>query len=121
MVDEESSYEWWVDFSGIVWWDGNPYNEQKMLEKGYILMQFTGVHDKNGKEIYEGDILKASDGKLYEVHWHTMYPALTLYPLKEDGNGRELWEDEEASAEFEIIGDIHENPELTTGAPVAGN
>ena len=65
----------------------------------YILMQYTGLKDKNGKEIYEGDIVKDGyHGKygIYEVKWE----KIGWNFVSEDGR------------EIEIIGNIHENPEL---------
>lgn len=82
--------------------------------KDFPIMQYTGIKDRNGKEIYEGDILIHPSGQTAEVAWHTMYPALTLY---EDSNTnkfdlRDIWEDEDSGSQFEIIGNIYQNPKL---------
>ncbi|MFD1206668.1 YopX family protein [Sporosarcina contaminans] len=77
--------------------------------------QFTGLHDKTGVEIYEGDVLKIPD--LYETpeNTHATYHNETVY--FEQGafrtvNGKldEDWD--YLSEESEVIGNIYENPEL---------
>lgn len=78
------------------------------------LMQFTGLHDKNGKEIYEGDICRLVNAEGYEhyenmagiraVEWNNENMALQFsgyVPLK--WGGRES---------IEVIGNIYQNPEL---------
>jgi len=59
----------------------------------YILMQFTGLKDKNGKEIYEGDILKHNQGN-YAIEF-------IAGAFSYDENN-----------ELEVIGNIYENPDL---------
>lgn len=75
------------------------------LENGELICeQYTGLKDKNGKEIYEGDIVKAG-GRIYEVAW-----------LEKDGGWFCFTEDDYHTPlyhlEAEVIGNIHENPEL---------
>jgi uncharacterized phage protein (TIGR01671 family) len=73
--------------------------------------QFTGLHDKNGKEIYEGDIIVHASGSsiMYIVEWHN-----TELVGKQIGSssyaGISYWIDV-----TEVIGNIHDNPELMKG------
>lgn len=75
------------------------------------LMQSTGLKDKNGKEVFVGDIIKCTRGCLHEVYIEKEYggtyfggmPAIYLKDLREGY----AWTEHE-----EIIGNIHENREL---------
>ena len=69
----------------------------------YKLMQFTGLYDKNGKEIYEGDIYKWRD----EIGTIT-YDNACFNCTAGNGNN-ELYS---MVDDIEIIGNIYENPEL---------
>jgi len=80
---------------------------------GAKLRQYTGLHDKNGKEIYEGDIVT---GKR-DSHWHGGYDRVrgTAYfsdshlAFRVDGIGGGWLHNVE---EMEVIGNTYENPEL---------
>jgi uncharacterized phage protein (TIGR01671 family) len=72
------------------------------------LEQFTGLTDKNRKEIYEGDILKRPDWEsISVVEWYQ--PMCAFMRNLHDGLVRPALADAEF---FEVIGNIHENPEL---------
>lgn len=79
------------------------------------LMQSTGLKDKNGKEIFEGDILaiETDEGILnVNIFWDSKH-ALFMFELKkynEEDLLAELVEDN--TYPFEIAGNIYENPEL---------
>lgn len=90
--------------------------EDGMYWAGY-LMQYTGLKDKNGKEIYEGDILHSlSKAKSCIVKWEQQ--ACQFWLMYENGKYQELtatYGDENLYADtFEVIGNIYENPELLT-------
>lgn len=75
-----------------------------------ILMQSTGLYDKNGKEIFEGDIAKMakdvySDPTYYEIVRHRG----GAYRLESNQHGCELWL---RHTNCEVIGNVYENPEL---------
>ena len=78
-----------------------------------VLMQYTGLKDKNGKEIYEGDIVKAEDG-IWAIEFGLPHDG-TMISLVSNSRGEmslEFAENVYALGETEKIGNIYENPEL---------
>lgn len=83
------------------------------FQPSFVLMQYTGLHDKNGKEIYEGDIV--GDNKIkWIVKWNKNRMGFSLYPTTE-----QLYDEMPINVEnklgFKILGNIYDNPELLGG------
>ena len=92
-------------------------------EDMFILMQYTGLKDKNGVEIYEGDILKINkitkylkaqyDNDNFKIEWQNDKGWWTATPINLAENGIEVCPDPEEWTKYcEVIGNIYENPEL---------
>lgn len=72
------------------------------------LSQFTGLHDKNGKEIYEGDILRTKHDDEFIVYFDNLGWRILLNTNYENMSTKLSQEDKE----HEVIGNIFVNPEL---------
>lgn len=108
--------------------------EQLFSDRGWVWMQFTGLTDRNGKEIYEGDILRIEHPKngekncYAEVFWEQSEVRYDHEKNYAELNGYVQWGgwrhrtkhewnyalhyDGIGGGNFEVIGNIYENPEL---------
>lgn len=92
-------------------WEFHEYHDKVFGKDGYLLMQYTGLKDKNGKEIYEGDIVR---GRSYGFPTTRNYIGVVEYWY----NGFSVKENKDKgirdglNTTFEVIGNIYENPEL---------
>lgn len=75
--------------------------------------QYTGLKDKNGKRIFEGDIAKVLQGKDKDIAYVGFENgAFMLYPKTGNIYERTLWEYWYNDWDVEVIGNITDNPEL---------
>jgi uncharacterized phage protein (TIGR01671 family) len=101
--------QWWVD-CGL---NGERNSFRNEETDRHILMQYTGLKDRNGKEIYEGDIL--SNGS--HIDWIVKYRDAAFQVEHVGQITNDSWHLERGMAESrEVIGNIYENPELLGGS-----
>ncbi len=98
------------------------YINDKSLEGEFLvdentICQYTGLTDKNGKKIFEGDILRHADETILKTVWNDRKYGFAAQCVKGSVLLKDckwgLWEFE--SDEVEVIGNVFDNPELLGG------
>lgn len=106
----------WV-YGGIIFIDGGkPHifcNYEGVEVDPATVGQYTGLKDKNGKEIYEGDIIGGSNGSINGWEWP--FKSEIKWNDEECGFNTPNWGYMDSTHYYNVLGNIHDNPELLKG------
>lgn len=114
----------WTEEGKVMYYDVYPFKDDTLLlsydeisfdevpASDFILMQSTGLIDKNGEEIFEGDVLLTYDDELAKVFWNDDLAGWFVDFLYEIAELSEVADIQSSRSICKIIGNIYENLEL---------
>lgn len=111
LCDLAEGDDYWYDGETSIW---EVMNDATSEQRRYVIQQYTGLKDKNGKEIYDGDLIRYKNGgieEIDEVFFDKEYGTFEIAFNRNKSNSATLgfWIadlDEESS--YEIIGNIYD-------------
>jgi len=99
----------------IDYWCGNTNDTLNELfeSERYVFSQYTRKKDKNDKEIYDGDLVQNSQGRICEVYWFEPAACWDCKVVKSVDGDSSLDFTPQYWHNLEVIGNIYDNPELS--------
>ena len=114
ITDEQNKDKYFIGYVFGTDDDGTPHDFDVVAVDPSTICQCTGLKDKNGKLIWENDIVRDDNGNLYKAFWQDRYYQFSWICVKSDklpiGAKWDFWSIR--NYEIEVIGNIFDNPEL---------
>lgn len=110
MIDE-SLHRLFIQTNSVIRAEDGYGNSRFFENSRFTIQQFTGLLDKNGKKIFEGDIIKFK-GSLKNYNWRVVYSKDTACFMLADSADNAYWLMLNEVTKIEILGNVFENPKL---------